>query len=78
MIVLDKNGKSSGDHGAQLVQRPGQQHHHDMHENEQHNQAGRDEMDRPRGLAPAKQVDKGDIVRPVRIISGNNTKTTPR
>src|SRR6202040_92195 len=58
MIVLDKNGKSPGDHRAQLVHRSGQKHHRDMHENEQRNQAGRDEMDRPRGLTSAKQVDE--------------------
>src|ERR1700730_10280049 len=58
MIVLDKYGKSSGNHRAQLVQRSGQHHHRDMHKHEQHNQAGRDEMDHPRGLASAKQVDE--------------------
>jgi hypothetical protein len=58
MIVLKRDGKFAGDHRAQLVQRPGQKHHRDMNENKQHNQAGCDEMDRPRGLPSAEYVNK--------------------
>jgi hypothetical protein len=54
MIILGRKGKFSGDHRAQLVHRSGQKHHRDMNEYEQHNQARRDEMNRPRGLTPAK------------------------
>src|SRR5690348_18367605 len=44
----------AGDHRSQIVEHPGQQHHDDVDEREGDQKEGRDEVDRPRGLASAE------------------------
>ena len=63
---------------------PGQHHHHQVDDEEADQRPGGDEVDRARRLPAAEEVEEpgpgrvhaGDMVRPVRIISGISTTST--
>ena len=60
LIARSSFGKpvAAGDHRADLVQRPGEDHHDQVHDDEQHQEPGGDEVDRARRLPPAEQVEQ--------------------
>src|SRR5208282_1865913 len=58
VVIVASDAVPAGDHRAQVVPGTGHENHRDMNEHEAEKRECADEVDRPRGLPPAEEMEK--------------------